>query len=80
MGQVLHACATTTARTRKEIQDSKKSIRALAKEFNVNFKTILKWKKRDSVNDNSFGAKKIRTVLSDLEQQAICIFKKEYKS
>ena len=55
-------------------------LRKSPKEFNVNFKTILKWKKRDSVNDNSFGAKKIRTVLSDLEQQAICIFKKEYKS
>jgi transposase-like protein len=76
MVQILHARATTTARIRKEIQESKRGIRALAKEYNVNFKTIIKWKKRDSVEDKPFGAKKTRTVLSDAEQQAICVFRK----
>lgn len=76
MAQVLHARATTTARIRKEIQESKKSIRELAKEYNINFKTVLKWKHRDSVNDNSCHNKKVRTVLLDLEQQAICVFRK----
>lgn len=76
MAQILHARATTTARIRKEIQESKKSIRELAAEYNINFKTVLKWKHRDSVNDNSCHNKKVRTVLSDLEQQAICIFRK----
>ena len=76
MAQILHARATTTARIRKEIQESKKSIRALALEYNINPKTVLKWKHRDSVNDNSCHNKKVRTVLSDLEQQAVCIFRK----
>jgi transposase InsO family protein len=76
MVQVLHARAKTTIATRKEIQDSKKSIRVLAKEYNVNFKTILKWKNRDDVLDKPFGPKKLRTVLSKEEELAICIFRK----
>jgi transposase InsO family protein len=76
MVQVLHARAKTTIAIRKEIQDSKKSIRVLAKEYNVNFKTILKWKNRDDVLDKPFGPKKLRTVLSKEEEQAICVFRK----
>lgn len=76
MVQILHARAKTTIAIRKEIQNSKKSIRALAQEYNVNFKTILKWKHRDDVLDKPFGAKKLRTVLTPLEEQAICVFRK----
>ena len=54
MGQILHARAKTTIVIRKEIQNSTKSIRVLAKEHNVNFKTILKWKHRDDVIDKPF--------------------------
>ena len=76
MAQVLHARATTTARIRKEIQASDKSIRQLAAEYNINPKTVLKWKHRESVNDNSCHNKKVRTILTELEQQVICIFRK----
>ena len=60
----------------KKIQDSKKSIRTLALEYNVNPKTIVKWRSRESVNDNKFGSKKLRTVLTTLEENAICVFRK----
>jgi transposase-like protein len=76
MGQILHARAKTTIVIRKEIQNSTKSIRVLAKEHNVNFKTILKWKHRDDVIDKPFGSKTLRTVLTPEEEQAICIFRK----
>ena len=76
MGQILHARAKTTHRIRKEIQNSQESIRKLAAKHNVNFKTVLKWKNRDSVGDKPMGAKKLNTVLSELEQKAICVFRK----
>tara|TARA_B110000259_G_C14003213_1_gene397024 strand:+ start:478 stop:1437 length:960 start_codon:yes stop_codon:yes gene_type:complete len=76
MVQILHARAKTTIAIRKEIQNSKKSIRVLAKEHNVNFKTILKWKNRGDVLDKPMGSKKLRTVLTPAEEWAICIFRK----
>jgi transposase InsO family protein len=76
MVQVLHARAKTTIAIRKEIQNSKKSIRVLAEEHNVNFKTILKWKHREDVLDKPFGSKKLRTVLTKEEELAICVFRK----
>jgi len=76
MVQVLHARATTTIAVRKKIQQSKKSISEIAREFSINRKTVMKWKKRDDVIDLPFGSKKLRTVMTEIEQQAICIFRK----
>jgi transposase InsO family protein len=76
MVQVLHARATTTHEIRKKIQQSKKGVHSLAKELGINFKTVLKWRKRDHVGDLPFGAKKIRTVLTEIEEKAICVFRK----
>jgi transposase InsO family protein len=76
MVQVLHARAATTVATRKKIQQSKKSISEIAREFNINRKTVMKWRKRDDVLDLPFGSKKLRTVLTEIEQKAICIFRK----
>jgi len=79
MVQILHKRAKTTHEIRKEIQQSKKSIRALAKEHNINFKTVIKWKNRNDTNDRAFGSKKTRTVLTQIEEKAICIFRKSSK-
>ena len=76
MGQILHARAKTTHRIREEIQNSQESIRKLASKHNINFKTVLKWKNRDSVEDRSMGAKKLNTVLTKLEEKIICVFRK----
>ena len=75
MGQILHKCATTTQRIRSEMQQSKEKAAVLAKKFGVNIKTVYKWKKRESITDDPMGAKKLRTVLSDLEELVICAFR-----
>jgi transposase-like protein len=76
MVQILHARATTTHSVRKKIRESKKSVRALAKEYNINAKTVMKWKHRETSNDNAFGPKKLRTILTPVEEKIICVFRK----
>jgi transposase-like protein len=55
MGQVLHGGATTTAAIRRAIQHSQESLRALAKRYGVNPKTVAKWRNRSSVTDRPTG-------------------------
>ena len=42
MGQVLHGSATTTEAVRRAIQGSQESLRALAKRYGINPKTVAK--------------------------------------
>ena len=44
MGSILHANAKTTPRIRTEIQKSTASIAVLAKHYNLNPKTVAKWR------------------------------------
>ncbi|MBL3284883.1 IS481 family transposase domain protein [Rickettsiales endosymbiont of Paramecium tredecaurelia] len=77
MGQILHANARTTEAIRREIRDSKESIEKAAKRFNVNPKTIIKWRKREDTKDLPMGPKKIKsTVLSEAEEESIVAFRK----
>ena len=55
MGQVLHGSATTTEAVRRAIQHSQESLRALAKRYGVNQKTVAKWKGQTSVADVPTG-------------------------
>ncbi len=65
MGQVLHGSATTTEAVRRAIQHSQASLRALAKRYGINQKTVAKWRRRSSVADQRTGPKDPRsTVLS----------------
>ena len=57
MGNILHGGAKTTPKIRKEIQESKESILKLAKKYSLNPKTIVKWKRRENLEDNKSGAK-----------------------
>jgi len=57
MGQVLHGSATTTEAVRRAIQHSQESLRALAKRYGVNQKTVAKWRKREGVADLPTGPK-----------------------
>ena len=56
MGQVLHGSATTTEAIRRAIQHSQESLRALAKRYGINQKTVAKWKQRNSVSRPADGA------------------------
>ena len=53
MGQVFHGCATTTEAIRRAIQNSQESLRALAKHYGINPKTVAKWRKRSSLADQT---------------------------
>ena len=46
MGQILHGSAKTTHVVRAAIQRSKASIKELAGRYDLNPKTVTKWKKR----------------------------------
>jgi len=79
MGNLLHANAKTTPRIRKEIQESKESIAKLAIKYNLNPKTVHRWKRDTSTEDKKSGAKTIRSSLSPMEQQIICEFRRTTK-
>ena len=65
MGTVLHPSTSTTSATRKKIQDSKESLKKLAKRYGITVNTVLKWKKKDFVHDAPRGEKRRHsTVLS----------------
>ena len=72
MGSISHANAKTTPRIRTEIQKSTASIAVLAKHYNLNPKTVAKWRGRANVTDNKSGSRIRKSVLSDIEQQVIC--------
>src|SRR5215208_7126117 len=77
MGQVLHGSARTTAAVRRAIQQSQESLRVLARRHGINPKTVAKWKKRPSVQDERTGPKEPRsTVLSIAEEAIIVAFRR----
>src|SRR6187200_3474115 len=73
MGQVLHGSATTTEAIRRAIQHSQASLRALAKRYGLNQKTVAKWKKRASVADAPMGPKQPRSTVLSVEEEAIIV-------
>ena len=73
MGQVHHGGATTTAAVRRAIQHSQASLRALAKRHVINPKTVAKWKKRTSVQDQRTGPKEPRSTVLSVEEEAVVV-------
>src|SRR4028119_897544 len=73
MGQVHHGSATTTAAIRRAIQNSQASLRALAKRYGVNPKTVAKWRARASVADRRSGPKDPRSTVLSPEDEAIVV-------
>jgi len=73
MGQVLHGSARTTEAVRRAIQNSQASVRALAKQYGVNPKTVAKWKQRAQVQDQPMGPKQARSTVLSLEEEALIV-------
>jgi hypothetical protein len=73
MGQVLHGCATTTEAVRRAIQHSQESLRALAKRYGINQKTVGKWKKRTPTADLPTGPKDPKSTSLSIEDEAIVV-------
>ena len=73
MGQVHHASATTTAAVRRAIQHSQESLRALAKRYGINPKTVAKWKKRTSTTDRRTGPSEPHSTVLSVEDEAVIV-------
>src|SRR6202042_2281503 len=73
MGQVLHGSATTTEAVRRAIQRSQESLRALARRYGVNPKTIAKLKARSSVSDLPTGPREPRSTALSVEEEAVVV-------
>ena len=73
MGQVLHGSATTTAAIRRAIQDSQESLIALSQRYDINPKTVAKWRSRETVEDRKTGPSQPRSTILSKEEEAIII-------
>src|SRR5215204_2167124 len=73
MGQVLHGSARTTAAVRRAIQHSPESLGVPAQRHGINPKTVAKWKKRPSVQDERTGPKQPRSTVLSIEEEAIVV-------
>ena len=73
MGQVLHGSARTTEAVRRAIQHSQESLRALARRYGINQKTVRKWKGRRSVADLRTGPKEARSTTLSVEDEAVVV-------
>ncbi len=79
MLQKLHRNAKTNYSIRKEIKESDLSVSALAERFNISWLTAKKWKGRSNIEDKSSRPDKIRTTLSEKEEDLILFERKKFK-
>ena len=73
MGQVRHGSATTTHAVRAAIQRSQASIAELSRELGINPKTVAKWRKRQTVEDQKTGPKDPRSTILSEEEEAMVV-------
>jgi len=76
MAAVLQGSARTTPRVRAELQAAQASSRALAAQYGLNPKTVLKWRKRSVTVDAPMGPKLRSTVLTEAEEAIIVEFRR----
>jgi len=73
MAQVLQGSATTTEAVRRAMQHSQASLRALAKRYGINQKTVAKCKKRTSTVHAATGPKEPKSTVLSVEEEAIIV-------
>ena len=73
MGQVLHGSATTTEAMHRAIHDSQENLKALARRYGINQKTVAKWKNRSSVADLPTGPKEPKSTVLAIEEEAMIV-------
>lgn len=71
--QILHGSAKTTHAVRAAIQRSKATIAELAEKYDLNPKTVMKWRRRQSVEDMPMGPRDARSTVLSVEEEALCI-------
>ena len=78
MASVLHGSARTTPRIRAELQASKESARSLAARYDLNPKTVRKWRQRTTTTDAPMGPKAPKsTVLTPAEEAIVVAFRQK---
>ncbi|TBU74003.1 hypothetical protein [Pseudomonas daroniae] len=78
MAQVLHKRATTTHAIRAEIQRSQDSITVLSRRYNLNPKTVRKWRNRVTVEDAPMGPSNPHsTSMTPLQEAAAVAFRQK---
>ena len=78
MGQILHGSAKTTEAVRRAIQNSKESIAKLSIRYDLNPKTVQKWKNRTHVCDSPMGPKQPCSSVLSVEEEAIIVAFRKY--
>jgi len=74
----LASSARTTPRIRAELKAAKASSRALARQYGINPKTVLKWRKRDLTADAAMGPKTPKSsVLTPAEEAIVVAFRRK---
>ena len=73
MGRVQHGSATTTAAVHRTIQQGQEGLRALAKRYGVNQKTVAQWKKRRSTADRKTGPTEPKSTVLSVEDEAVIV-------
>ena len=73
MGQILHGSAKTTHAVRAAIQRSKATIAKLAETYDLNPKTVMKWRRRQSVEDMPMGPQDARSTVLSVDEEALCV-------
>jgi transposase-like protein len=72
MGQILHGSAKTTHAVRAAIQRSRATIAQLAERYDLNPKTVMKWRRRQFVEDMPMGPQDARSSALTVEEEALC--------
>ncbi|MFA7026953.1 MAG: hypothetical protein WC163_03140 [Sulfurovum sp.] len=71
MCQVYHSNASTNRHVRDIVQKSDLTNVELANKYNINVKTVSKWRSRDYQDDKSSCPNTIHYALSDLDKELI---------
>lgn len=79
MLQKLHRNARTNYAIRLAIKQSKESISALARKYNLSWNTVKKWKTREGIEDLSSCPIRTRTTLTKEEEDLIIFERKKFK-
>jgi hypothetical protein len=73
MGQVRHGNAMTTHAVRAAIQRSRASLAELSRGFGINPKTVAKWRKRQTVEDQKTGPRTPRSIVLSEQEEAMIV-------
>src|SRR5271165_423540 len=73
MASVPHGSARTTPRIRAELQASKESARSLAAGYDLNPKTVRKWRQRSTTADAPMGPKAPKSTVLTPAEEAIVV-------